>query len=244
MIVAFALLIEAAAMPAIKIVPGTGNELIAEVAPFEERLLSEVHDAAANAMTAACKGRPIGWGSVRFSGQVSPGASKPTMVVGYRQTFRCLDLDPAHYPHAPANWKASVADEDTAVRVFRTYFDARDAGALERAFAMLEPSSQGDRAQWRSSQQLAQTLLAGKGTRSVTGLRWFLDPPEAPFPGIFARVTFEGRFPGAAVYCGSMVLYRAGPDSYLLGGVRESILPLRDNPTAERAAEFRNRFCG
>ena len=84
-------------------------------------------------------------------------------------------------------------------------------------------------------------MLGGNGTRTLTGIEWFLDPPGAPYPGIFARLTFAGKFPGAAIYCGSMVLYRAGPDSYLIGGVRESILPVRDKPTAERIAEFRGR---
>jgi hypothetical protein len=232
-----------AAAPAITIAPGAGNELAAQVQPFEESQLGEVKAAVANAMSVACKGRPIGWGDVIYRGAVAPGSKRPTMVVGYRQTFRCLDLDLARYPHAPADWKAAAADQAAAARRFATFFSARDSGALDQAFAMIEPPSQGGRAQWNSAQQLARGLIGPKGERSITGIGWFLDPPEAPHPGIFAQLTFTAKFPGAVVYCGSMVLYRAAPDDYLIGGVRESILPVRDKPTAERVVEFRNQFC-
>jgi len=242
-VLAFALAVQASTLPAITIEPGAGDELVVQVEPFEERRVQEVKEAAARAMTTACKGRPIGWGHLTYNGNVVRDSSRPAMIVGYRQTFRCLDLDPARYPHAPANWKASALDEAAAARTFTTYFAARDAGSLEQAYAMLEPNTHGNREQWMSDQQRARQLIGAQGSRSRTGLQWFLDPPQAPYPGIFARLTFSANFTDAAVYCGSMVLYRMSADSYLVAGVREYILPAGDQPTPERIAEYRKQYC-
>jgi len=165
------------------------------------------------------------------------------MVTDYRRTFWCLDFDPARYPHAPIGWKATDADYAAASKTFATFFQARDSGELDQAFAMIEPNSHGNRAQWMTSQQEIRQTLGPGGERSITRIGWYLDPPETPFPGIYAQLSFTAKFPGMAVYCGTMVLYRSAPDKLLLVGALEHILPVRENPTAERIAEFRKQFC-
>jgi len=240
---AIAFLLQAAPLPAMTVVPGNGGQLILQIEPFEERRLAEIKDAAASAIATACKGRPVGWDNLYYRGNVATGSSQPTTVVDYRQTFRCLDLDPARYPHAPAGWKAVAADEAAATKAFAAYFDALDSGALGQAFAMMEPNSAGNRGQWMANQSIGRRLLTAKGERKLTGMRWFADPPEAPYPGIFVRLTFAGAFKGAPVYCGSMVLYRAASDAYLVAGAQEHILPDEDQPNPERIAEYRKQFC-
>jgi hypothetical protein len=240
---AITLLLQAASLPGMTVVPGDGNELVLKIDPFEERRLVEMKDAAADAISSACAGRPIAWGNLFFRGSVTPNSTESTRVVDYRQTFRCLDLDLAKYPQAPAGWKPAGADEVAASNVFKAYFDAIDSGALVQAFAMLEPNSGGSREEWISGQQIGRRLLSGKGERTLTGMRWFLNPPEAPYPGVFVRLTFAGKFAGVPVYCGSMVLYRAAPDAYLVGGAKEHILPSEDNPDSKRIAEYQKQFC-
>lgn len=230
-------------MPAITIVPGKGDEFVVQIEPFEERRLGEMNDAATRAMIAACHGRPIGWGNLSYQGNVTSNPSTPTGVIDYSQTFRCLNLDPLRYPHSPVGWKAAAGDEEAASKAFVAYFNAVDSGALVQAFAMFEPTSGGTREQWMSDQQIVRPLLKGKGERTITGLQWFSDPPQAPYPGIFARFTFAAKFAGVPVYCGSMVLYRAALDSYLVAGVREHVLPDEDKPSSQRIAEYQTQFC-
>src|SRR5262245_44715393 len=148
-----ALLVQATPLPAMKVVPGDGNELVVQVDPFEERRLEEIKDGVARTMTATCGKRPIGWGHVSYKGSTVRDGSRPTMVEEYRQSFRCLELDLTKYPHAPADWKATAADETAASKAVASYFEARDSGALDRAFAMLEPNSHGISDKWLTTQE-------------------------------------------------------------------------------------------
>jgi len=235
--------VQASTLPAIKIDPGPGPDFVLQIEPFEQRRYDEVKIAAARAAVAACGSRPIGWGIAKYANNIARDGSGTTKIVGFRQTFRCLDLDPAKYAHAPAGWNATEVDQAAASRTFSTYFDARDSGALDQVFSMLEPNSRGNREEWMANQRLARSMLAGKGSRSLTGIAWYLDPPEAPFPGIFARLTFTGKAPGTIVYCGSMVLYRAAPDQYLVGGVKENFLTPSDHPTPAQVVAYRSAAC-
>jgi len=233
---------DAAPLPLITIKPMADGSYMLTVAPFEENLLGPVTDAISDRAAQTCGGKSLLWGNLTYTGDISSGPGKPALVREYRRGFRCVATDAAVYPPAPAGWKPAPSDAADVDVAFGRFFAMIDSGAFARAYAMFEDGAGGDRTSWIDSERRGYALI-GSGTRRVTGIRWAPNPPGAPHPGVYVRVTFTGSFSTAKAYCGATTFYRAGPGDYRVVGNQEHLLPNSENPSDARIAEFKANYC-
>jgi len=211
----FVALSVAAAIPLISI-KKTDHGYVANVADFDIRQQAEVDAEIERRAAEKCQGKQTRWGEFRSVAKIGKNPSvEPAPVSGYTKQFSCVEADPASYPAAPADWRATSADEKSAIAFFERYYAKRDSGDFAAAFAMFQPDAVTDRANW-SAEAAAQNKKIGTGTRQVTGITWYVNPEAAPHPGIYVAIDFAGAFPLTYFYCGYMVLYRRGPDSYAI----------------------------
>ena len=162
---------------------------------------------------------------------------------GYTKEFSCVAREQASYPAAPADWKASSADEQEAVAVLNSYYAKRDRGDFAGSFAMFQPGVLGDLVSW-SAQEAVTNKKIGTGTRRVTGVTWYVNPDAAPHPGIYVAIDFVGDFPSTYFYCGYLALYRRGPGSYEITREEQNMFTHGDGkPDPTQVQQMRSAMC-
>lgn len=156
-----------------------------------------------------CKGMRLVWGDNSFR----RGGPEGGIVVDYRREFFCSVDDLAKFPPAPADWRATPADESDARAAFTGFYDDVDAGRFDAAYARFEDGVIPDREGWADDER---TLVArlGAGARRVTRVRWMVNPPGGAHPGVFAIVLFQGDHANTHYYCGMIAMYRRAPGRY------------------------------
>ena len=227
-------------LPALTITP-SGDGYVVAAAPFPKPLFWQV-DAAAMAQAAAtCGKKQLLWGAVRFMTDLGEGG-KPATVRDYRHDFRCIAVDSALHPPAPANWTASGADIADARGTALAFLQRRDAGDMEGAFSMFDPLALGDR-----EQSIAQTRAflsqTAPGRIRILGVQWLINPPRLPYPGVFAVVRLTGDYPGLHFYCGYVGLYRRGPGDYQVIRNQFSYLARGGNDALAHVARMKAELC-
>lgn len=144
---------------------------------------------------------------------------------------------------APADWKPSEADEADARRFVGAYFAKRDAGQMEAALAMFKPTVVKDRRGWVEQMQHLNKKL-GTGKRRLTAVTWYVNPPSASQPGIFAAVDFVGEYPNAPVYCGYVALIRRAAGTFEIIREQQNVVSLSDGPfNSTELAQMRSAMC-
>lgn len=191
----------------------------AEATAFEPSEESAVFAVIARRAADLCAGKQIKWGKFGSSMDLgeAPGTTPPK-VGGYFKEFRCVAEQNTAASPAPADWKPSEADEAYVRRFAETYFAKRDAGEMDAAFLMYSPTAVEDRAEWMKNAREFNDKL-GTGKRRITAVTWYVNPPAADQPGVFAAVDFVGDYPKTHIYCGYIGLIRRGPGNYAI--VRE-----------------------
>ena len=232
-----------AALPAITI-DQTAKGYVAKIATFDIRQQAEV-DAEINRQAASlCGDRDIHWGEFRSLAKIGKNPrAEPALVTGYTKEFSCVAREQASYPAAPADWKASSADEQEAVAVLNSYYAKRDRGDFAGSFAMFQPGVLGDLVSW-SAQEAVTNKKIGTGTRRVTGVTWYVNPDAAPHPGIYVAIDFVGDFPSTYFYCGYLALYRRGPGSYEITREEQNMFTHGDGkPDPTQVQQMRSAMC-
>jgi len=238
-----ALMLGLAALPVMTI-DQTTKGYVAKIATFDARQQAEVDAEVARRAASLCGDRDVHWGE--FSSVAKIGKNprvEPAPVTGYTKEFSCVVRSQASYPAAPAEWKASSADEKQAVAVLNSYYAKRDRGDFAGAFEMFQHGVLGDLASW-SAEEATTNKKIGKGTRRVTGVTWYVNPDGAPHPGIYVAIDFVGDFPSTYFYCGYLALYRRGPGSYEITREEQNMFRHGDGkPDPAQLKQMRATMC-
>lgn len=213
LLIGVALAVPPASDPALNITHANGS-YTATAASFPSPLLSQLEAVVSMRATATCREKQVDWGKFSFTENRSdrPGAAVGT-IEGYRRNFRCIPAKVVLFEPAPADWKASVADEADVRRFFHDYYAVRDAGAIEAALAKFGPDVVRERKEW-ANEVVAGNAARGRGTRRVSAVTWYVNPAQAAHPGVFAAIDFVGNYPSMHMYCGYVGLWRRGPADY------------------------------
>jgi hypothetical protein len=110
-----------------------------------------------------------------------------------------------------AQWRPTDVQVSAVLSRTREYFDARDTGKLDEAYAMFSPSQKATvpLATWRNAVNAFNARAGAPGGRLVRKVTWYKDPPQRP--GIYAAVDFSSQFNGLALHCG-YAIWQAQPD--------------------------------
>jgi len=113
--------------------------------------------------------------------------------------------------NADTQWRPTDAQATDVLSRTREYFNARDTGKIDEAYAMFSPTQKVTvpLAAWRNAMEAFNARAGAPGGRVVRKVTWYKDPPQRP--GIYAAVDFSSRFEGLALHCG-YVIWQAQPD--------------------------------
>ena len=184
-----------------------------------------------------CRRRYRQLGRYRFTGAeriVRDGKRSAEFVVA--QELACLDAPPpppapAQEP-APADWQPTAEDERQVQELTRRYFALLDAGDAKQAHSLWSPENRAEMPlDARAAQINGFRDQAGKpGEHRIAALTWYVNPPDAPAPGIYVAADYERSYEKLALNCGYLMWYRGADGSYVL--VREE-----NNMMARQATE-------
>lgn len=229
-------------LPPVNIV-GTDAGYRAEVAAFPATQEAAIHAEIVRRGEDLCRGKQVKMGKfgslTKLEKQPTP---MPATISGYSLEFRCVLSEPASYAALPADWQPSAQDEADVRRVFETYYAKRDAGEFDAAAAMFEPGVQEEPPSSEQQREFNRTL--GAGRRRVAAVTWYVNRPDAPRPGAYIALDFIGDYPSLHIYCGYLMLYRAGPTRYEITREEQNIVQ-RGDATADRdqIAAMRAALC-
>lgn len=237
------LIAAAAALPNIT-VEQTAKGYVARVATFDMRQQLDVDAEIERRATNLCHEQQVHWSEFRSVATLgkNPG-SEPAPISGYSKEFTCVATDDAAYASAPTDWQAKPTDLSDANAVFESYYSKRDSGDFDAAFSMFAPDVLSDRTSW-AEEMAAQNKRIGSGKRRVTGITWYVNPDQAPHPGIYVAIDFVGEFPKAYFYCGYVVLYRRAPGTYEMTREEQNIYTHGDGTAdAAQIAQMKATMC-
>lgn len=107
-------------------------------------------------------------------------------------------------------WLPSEALERDVRATFARYFDAIDRGRYREAYAMMNDANKAelpyDQFERQSSQFHAQAGVLKR--RDVLKITWTKDPPNAPFPGVYAAIDESATYQNVDRQCGYVVIYQ------------------------------------
>jgi hypothetical protein len=103
-------------------------------------------------------------------------------------------------------------------------------GLLDRSdylagIPMMEPILEIEKDEWLSVPNMLMQHSGGKGRWTLQTLGWVNNPEGASHPGRYAFVKVTGSYPKIAAYCGTLVIYRQRPGSYLITQQNLSVIP-------------------
>jgi hypothetical protein len=214
LIVALLSVLAAVGPPQVSVKKTGDDNYRAEATTFEASEASAITSAIADRADKVCAGKQVKWG--KFGSTTNLGknpASTPPSIGKYFHEFRCVEADQRTYPPAPDGWTASAADEVDVRHAFESYYGNRDRGEMEAALAMFAPGVNSDPVASAVAMREFNKQL-GPGQRRVVAVTWYVNPPTAGHPGVYAAVDFVGEYASAHFYCGFLGLYRRAPGSY------------------------------
>lgn len=130
---------------------------------------------------------------------------------------------------APANpdaqWRPSAAQVAQVQSRTRSYFQARDAGRFDEAYAFFSASQKANLplAEWRDAMQAFNARAGAAGGRTLRTVTWYKDAPRRP-PGTYAAVDFSSQFGNLAVHCGYVVWQEQADGSFALIREEENVV--------------------
>jgi hypothetical protein len=232
---------DAPALPKMTVTPLGGDGFVFTAGPFRMTQRREVETEEARLAGKTCGTREVVWGNRSIEGPIV-GDPRPTLT-DYRHMFRCVAPDTRAYAPAPKDWRATPADETELRAAFARYYAKFDSGDFEGAYAMFDAHEVADRAEWLANHRDSVTQI-GRGTRTVTAVRWAVNPEGMGHPGVYGVVVFDGDYPAMNAVCGRVVLYRRGPGDYEVVNDLLSFLPRGSKPmTPEALVETKRQGC-
>lgn len=230
---------EAPGLPEIRIASVKADYYVITAPDFPASELRAFEDEGAARAAKLCKGKRLVWGDASFR----RSGTDSGRVTGYRREFFCSVDDLTKFPPAPADWRATPADDSAARATFTGFYGDVDGGRLDAAYARFEAGAIPDQAGWSAD---ASNLLKrlGPGSRRVTRVRWMVNPPGGGHPGVFAIVLFEGDYATTHYYCGMLAMYRRAPGKYEIVREDRSVFFKRgEHVTPEQLDELKAREC-
>lgn len=205
----------------IQTVPGKGYAAV--VRPFLVSDLQTVNEQIAEMASARCGRLSPRMGRYKYFN--SSDTQGRAILTNYRQSFTCYDPATDPYKRAPADWKASAQDETDLIAFAQRYMSALDQRDHLAGMAMMEPILEIEKDEWLSVPNMLKTNKSGPGRWTLRTLGWVNNPDGASHPGTYGFVEVTGTYPRIAQYCGTLVIYRQRPGSYLVTQQNLSVIP-------------------
>jgi hypothetical protein len=107
-------------------------------------------------------------------------------------------------------WRPTESQRRDVIKAATDFFSSLDEGQYERAYAMMaEPNRRSSPLQGFVSQNQAFLARSGALTqRTILKVTWTKDPPNGPFPDIFAAIDIASQYANVNRHCGYVVLYQ------------------------------------
>ena len=192
----------------------------------------------------ACAGRYPRLGRYTYVGSTEVGGGE---AVRYevRQELVCLDAPPARPAEqpAPSDWQPGETDHKQIVELTERLFALTDAGRVEDVHGLWSGANQ-------EMVPLAERRAALDDFRAKAGrplqhriakITWYVNPPSAPTPGIYAAVDYERAYSQLAANCGFIVWFREPSGRYVITRQEDGTLPKEqaESLSLERLAQVR-----
>jgi hypothetical protein len=211
------------AQPAIKIETVPGKGYAAVVATFPVTQLSSVSDRISALAKQRCGRLSARMGRYKYF--TSTDAQGRAALVQYRQSFTCYDPATDPYERAPADWKPSAQDQADLTAFAQRYMGLLDRADYIAGMPMMEPILEIEKDEWLSVPNMLKQHSGGQGRWTLQTLGWVNNPEGAAHPGRYAFVKVTATYPKIAAYCGTLVIYRQRPGSYLITQQNLSVIP-------------------
>jgi hypothetical protein len=210
-------------LPVIKIetVPGKGYAAIVETFPVAQ--LTPV----SNRISALAKQRcgRLSARMGRYKYFTSTDARGRAALTNYRASFTCYDPATDPYQRAPADWKPSAQDQADLTAFAQRYMGLLDRSDYLAGMPMMESILEIEKDEWLSVPNMLKQHSGGQGRWTLQTLGWVNNPEGAAHPGRYAFVKVTATYPKIAAYCGTLVIYRQRPGSYLITQQNLSVIP-------------------
>lgn len=205
----------------VEVVPGKGYA--AYVATFPVAQLTSVSDRISALAKQRCGRLSPRMGRYKYF--TSTDAQGRAALTQYRQSFSCYDPATDPYERAPADWKPSAQDQADLTAFAQRYMRLLDRGDYLAGMPMMEPILEIEQDEWLSVPNMLKQHSGGPGRWTLQTLGWVNNPEGASHPGRYAFVKVAGSYPKIAAYCGTLVIYRQRPGSYLITQQNLSVIP-------------------
>jgi hypothetical protein len=209
--------------PAIRIetIPGKGYAAI--VGTFPVTQLASVSDRISVLAKQRCGRLSARMGRYKYF--TSTDAQGRAALTQYRSSFSCYDPATDPYERAPADWRPSVQDQADLTAFAQRYMGLLDRSDYVAGMPMMEPMLEVEKDEWLSVPNMLKQHAGGQGRWTLQTLGWANNPEGASHPGRYAFVKVTGSYPRIAAYCGTLVIYRQRPGSYLITQQNLSVIP-------------------
>ncbi len=205
----------------IETVPGKG--FVAVVPTFPVTQLKSISDEISALAKQRCGRLTARMGRYKyFTGTDSQGRAA---LNNYRASFTCYDPATDPYERAPADWKPSAQDQADLTAFAQRYMSLLDRADYLAGMPMMESILEIEKDEWLSVPNMLKAHAGGKGSWTLQTLGWVNNPEGASHPGRYAFVKVTGSYPKIAAYCGTLVIYRQRPGSYLITQQNLGVIP-------------------
>ncbi len=209
--------------PGIKIeaVPGKGYAAVVDTFPVAQ--LTAVSDRIGLLAKQRCGRLSARMGRYKYF--TSTDAQGRAALTQYRASFTCYDPATDPYERAPADWKPSAQDQADLKAFVDRYMNLLDRGDYIAGMPMMEPILEIEKDEWLSIPNMLKQHGNGSGFWTLKTQAWLNNPEGASHPGRYAFVKVTATYPKIAAYCGTLVIYRPRPGSYLITQQNLSVIP-------------------
>lgn len=193
-----------------------------------------------------CAGRYPHLGRYRFEGtETLTGEARGQARFEVQQELECMDAPPAEVAAdtGPADWQPSAQDVRLITELTMRYFALLDAGNTAEATRLWSADQQAEMSPERLEQLRTFRREAGRpGDHQIRALTWYVNPENAPRPGIYAAADYERRYSELAFNCGYLIWFREAEGRYVI--VREETNSFPRTAAASEATirEARSQF--
>lgn len=212
-VMAFALLVAAAAAPEIKIQSAPGGRFSATTATFDSGAMTDITNRIKDSAEKRCGSQGTRFGKHSFDTRVDT-ARNVMLVENFQQIFFCYDRATDPYEPVPPGWTASATETSNATVFATRFLDRLDRGD-EAGITMWDPLIEFSKANWDMLRSgAAQHRTGDKGTLTPKFVQWFNNPEWAAYPGAYAYFSVWDDHPGIAGTCGGILVQRVRENEY------------------------------
>ena len=185
-------------------------------------------------------------GQYRFEGtEALSGDARGQARFDVVQELACVDapsVSPAGTP-VSADWQPSEADVQLITAMTMRYFSLLDEGNPAAAMRLWSADQQAMMPPERLEQLQEFRREAGApGQHQIRALTWYVNPENAPAPGVYVAADYERQYSALAFNCGYLMWFREGEGRYVITREETSSFPRTADATEQLIADARSRF--